>query len=148
LQQGTIEISIGEQHCYTEQPVSYFIALGQFFQVLKYSLAPIGYALSFDTDYFLLCLKSQVQLCFYLFFQMNQQAILLMNKTEDLQFNGLLETINYKYNNRNKLNDDLLVKLYLNILLIKIERLYELKQENLTAEYSRKHLLTAKFKKT
>ncbi|MEM8525787.1 MAG: hypothetical protein AAGG68_14195 [Bacteroidota bacterium] len=103
--------------------------------------------LLFDTDYFLLCLKNQVKLCFYPFFQFNCYPVLKLSSIEWKSLMAVKSKIEFEIHNRASLNDDLCCRLYLNILLIEIERIYVLNKEESHANTSRKHLITARFKK-
>ena len=57
----------------------------------------------------------------------------------------LIHKIEFEYNSRDRINDDLLTKLYLNILLIEIERIYRLQYSGKAPEQSRKYLISSKF---
>jgi len=54
--------------------------------------------------------------------------------------------IKLEYGSREALNDDLLTKLYLNVLLIEIERIYKIRKQGENTRQSKKHLITSKFK--
>lgn len=144
--QGTVCLKIGDQNYDIKSPSLYFIAPGQISQLISHSPEVEGFCISFDIDYFLLCLKNQVQLCFYPFFQFNQYPLLPLNNAECQKIQALVQKIAIEYNSRHELNDDLLTKLYLNILLIEIERFYKLKSGTEQQKQSRKGLITAKFK--
>ena len=146
LKKGQIQIKIGESNWNILPYTMYFLAPGQVSQVIDYKENTEGFHIEFDTDYFLLCLKHQVQLCFYPFFQITQYPLLKLTKTQWAQFEQLVQKIDFEYHNKESWNDDLLTKLYLNVLLIEIERLYDLNQASNQNEVSRKRLITAKFK--
>ncbi len=143
---GSLCIKIGDQKYLVKASSLYFIAPGQVSQLLEFDAAIDGYCISFDIDYFLLCLKNQVQLCFYPYFQLDKYPILQLTKTQHKKVVELAQGIKIEYENRSTLNDDLLTKLYLNILLIEIERFYKLKPGSKSSEPSRKRLVTSKFK--
>ena len=69
LVKGEVCVQIGDQEHTVASNSAYFLAPGQFSQVNHVAPETDGYCLSFDIDYFLLCLKNQVKLCFYPFFQ-------------------------------------------------------------------------------
>ena len=145
IKQGRVTVSIG-QTTYAVCPNEiYFLAPGQLSYVLGADQRTDGYCITFDTDYFLLCLKNQVQLCFYPFFQINRYPILPLGRGQRNTLEALVRKINTEYQHRTSINDDLLTKLYLNVLLIEIERLYYA-QADQHGEPPRKKLIAAKFK--
>ncbi|MEM7552210.1 MAG: helix-turn-helix transcriptional regulator [Bacteroidota bacterium] len=143
---GTMHIRISERTYEIKRNTPYFIAPGQVSRLYEYSNDVDGYCVAFDIDYFLLCLKNQVQLCFYPFFQLDKYPLLQLNTIQNKKVLGLMKKIEIEYNSRKEINDDLLTKLYLNILLIEIERIYKLKNSNQSNEQSRKRLISSKFR--
>lgn len=146
IQKGSTYLQINESKYEIREKTLYFIAPGQLCKILDYSPDIQGYCIAFDIDYFLLCLKNQVQLCFYPFFQSNTHPTLPLNAKQFEKTFDLLRKIEIEYKNREVINDDLLTKLYLNILLIEIERCYKMKGKDQTSEQSKKHLIASKFK--
>ena len=146
LLKGGINIRIGESNHQIKGNAMCFLAPGQISKISTFDKETEGFYIAFDTDYFLLCLKNQVQLCFYPFFQFDKHPILHLSKPQTVKFEALIQKIDFEYNNRKSLNDDLLTKLYLNILLIEIERLYQFKSATGNGESSRKKLIASKFK--
>lgn len=146
IKQGHLKIKIGDQVHKLKGAGMYFLAPGQVSRVIAFDKLTEGYCVAFDTDYFLLCLKNQVQLCFYPFFQVDKYPLLYLTKSQWNKFEPLLTKIAFEYQNRTELNDDLLTKLYLNVLLIEIERLYKLKATSAHGESSRKKLIASKFR--
>lgn len=146
VNKGQVEIKIGDAEYNIKGNSMLFFAPGQVSKITAFTQDTDGYCLAFDTDYFLLCLKNQVQLCFYPFFQFDKHPILALSKSQADRFETLVQKIDFEYNNRTSLNDDLLTKLYLNILLIEIERLYDFKANVKHGGSSRKKLITSKFK--
>ena len=146
IKHGYLRIKIGDLIHDLKSAGMYFLAPGQVSRVISFDKETEGYCLAFDTDYFLLCLKNQVQLCFYPFFQIDKYPLLHLTKSQWEKFESLQAKIAFEYENRADLNDDLLTKLYLNILLIEIERLYKLKATSSRGESSRKKLIASKFR--
>ena len=146
INKGQIEIRIGDIEYQVKNNSMYFLAPGQVSKITAIKKGIDGYCIAFDTDYFLLCLKNQVHLCFYPFFQFDKHPILRLTKPQVEKFRTLIQKIDFEYNNRANLNDDLLTKLYLNILLIEIERLYDFNASSSNGELSRKKLITSRFK--
>ena len=146
VSRGSLSIKIGDQKHSIKTSSLYFIAPGQLSQLLGFAPDIEGYCISFDIDYFLLCLKNQVKLCFYPYFQLDKYPVLPLTKTQHQQVMDLAKRIKVEYDNRSTLNDDLLTKLYLNVLLIEIERFYKLRPAGIENGQSRKRLLASKFK--
>ena len=147
VEKGAVCVRIGDQEHTVASNSAYFLGPGQFSQVNHFVRGTDGYCLSFDIDYFLLCLKNQVKLCFYPFFQFDRRPVLVsLSSVPWKKIMDLVQKIDVEYANRQSVNDDLLTKLYLNILLIEIERAYHVKSEGNDTPQSRKRLITAKFK--
>ena len=147
VEKGAVCVQIGDREHTVASNSVYFLAPGQFSQVNHFVQGTGGYCLSFDIDYFLLCLKNQVKLCFYPFFQFDRHPVLVnLSSVQWKKIMDLVQKIDVEYTNRKSINDDLLTKLYLNILLIEIERAYHVKSEGNDTPQSRKRLITAKFK--
>ncbi|MEL6561663.1 MAG: helix-turn-helix transcriptional regulator [Bacteroidota bacterium] len=142
---GQMHLNINDHTYEIKQKSLYFIAPGQVSKLISNSSDIDGYCLAFDVDYFLLCLKNQVQLCFYPFFQFDKHPLLLLNNAQNKNVLELILKIELEYNSRNEINDDLLTRLYLNILLIEIERIYKLKNDHHSSKKTRKKLITSKF---
>ncbi|MBV6639891.1 MAG: helix-turn-helix domain-containing protein [Cyclobacteriaceae bacterium] len=146
IQKGSITLKIDDRKHDIEEKTLYFIAPGQISRLLSFSSDIVGYCVVFDIDYFLLCLKNQVQLCFYPFFQFNTYPVLELTTSQYKKTFELIRKIETEHANREVINDDLLTKLYLNILLIEIERFYKAKNLGHNSEQSKKHLIASKFK--
>ncbi len=145
--QGNLALCIGDKKWEVHSKTILFLAPGQASRITQFSDDLNGTLLVFDTDYFLLCLKNQVKLCFYPFFQFNSVPVLTLSKNAWLNLNSVLERISYEVNNRESINDDLLCRLYLNVLLIEIERINDFNKDENHHSLSRKHSITANFKK-
>lgn len=147
VKQGNIALRIGDKSYEAQSKTVLFLAPGQISIISSFSENLEGIQLVFDTDYFLLCLKNQVKLCFYPFFQFNRIPVLKLGKNQWTNLTSVLKRISYEVNNRESINDDLLCRLYLNVLLIEIERINDFNKIENHTSLSRKHLLTARFKK-
>ncbi|MDN3595570.1 helix-turn-helix domain-containing protein [Zunongwangia endophytica] len=147
VRQGNLSLRIGDKKWEASSKTILFLAPGQTSQITKFSDDLDGSQLIFDTDYFLLCLKNQVKLCFYPFFQFNSVPVLTLSKNEYLNLSSLLKRISYEVNNSESINDNLLCRLYLNVLLIEIERVKNSNDDDNHSPLSRKDMITARFKK-
>ena len=72
--------------------------------------------------------------------------MLELSKTQSAKVKELIDRLELEYASRQGINDDLLTKLYLNILLIELERLYKQQVETAAIGQTRQQLITAKFK--
>lgn len=144
---GGLTITISERKFTVAENSLIFLAPGQQSMVHSVNDSLLGDTLIFDTDYFLLCLKNQVKLCFYPFFQFSGHPILQLTKVQWDNLSKIKRKIAFEIGNRESLNDDLLCRLYLNVLLIEIERIYNFNEDVSHTPTSRKHLITARFKK-
>lgn len=147
VKQGGLSLRISDKTHKVNANNIYFLAPGQSFKALEHSADIGGFELIFDTDYFLLCLKNQVKLCFYPFFQLNRIPVLKLSKNQWENLYAIQQKIAFEVNNRESINDDLLCRLYLNVLLIEIERINDFNEDESHTSLSRKHLITARFKK-
>ncbi|WP_344929438.1 helix-turn-helix domain-containing protein [Aquimarina addita] len=147
IKSGILSIRIGEKLYEASNKTILFFPPGQTSKIEYISKYFEGLSLVFDTDYFLLCLKNQVKLCFYPFFQLNSLPLLKLSSSQWMKLLGIVEKISFEVNNRESWNDDLLCRLYLNVLLIEIERLTKLRKDEQHSSLSRKRLITSRFKK-
>lgn len=147
LTSGTIKETIGHTNYTFEKGDLYFISQDQLHSIHSWSDDVTGYHCIFDAEYFLLCLKNQVKLSQFPFFGLEDNHKLSLSAQEVESLINIFLKLAQEYNARKTANDDLLVRLYLNILLIEAERIYLQKNGSSTSSLSRKELLVAKFKK-
>jgi YesN/AraC family two-component response regulator len=88
-----------------------------------------------------------VKLNHYPFFQTDTEPFMKISETEAGSMLALFEKMHFEYCRRKNHNDDLLVRMYLNILLIEIERLYQHKQQNEDARVPKRQQMVAQFRK-
>jgi AraC-like DNA-binding protein len=125
----------------------YFIAENQLHGLQSWSEDINGYHCIFDSDYFLLCLKNQVKLAHYPFFQLFKKPYIVLNEAEMEKIEQLFKKLSVEFCKKRGFNDDLLIRLYLNALLIEAERIY-LSQRNIEEQQlSRKEQLAAGFRR-
>lgn len=145
LTQGELCAQIGE-HTYDIKSHSlYFVAANQLHGMQKCSPDARGYHLIFDEEYYLLCLRNQIKLSNFIFFMTTKSPIMSLNKGACTTILPLIEKMELDYCRRSTFKDDLLVKLYLNVFLVEVERLYEFKQDQETKPQSKAALLVAQF---
>ena len=106
IEHGSLLVAIGDKTHTANSKNIYFIAPGQSFQVLELTENLKGLQLIFDTDYFLLCLKNQVKLCFYPFFQHNRLPVLRLSIIQWKNLLSIQQKIAYEVQNRENINDD------------------------------------------
>ncbi|MBC9934177.1 AraC family transcriptional regulator [Chitinophaga qingshengii] len=146
LTAGSVQETIG-YHTHTfEAGTLYFIPENQLHAIHHWSKDVKGYHCIFDADYFLLCLKNQVKLHQYPFFQHDKSPFIRLTTTETDMVAGLFNKLRQEYCNRQTFNDDLLVRLYLNVLLIETERIFLSQNNDNDPHLPRKEQLVASFK--
>ncbi|WP_212005536.1 AraC family transcriptional regulator [Chitinophaga sp. HK235] len=146
LTAGSARETIGS-HTYTfSAGMLYFIPEYQLHTIHHWSEDIRGYHCIFDADYFLLCLKNQVRLNEYPFFQHGHPPFIDLSQEEMEGMVGLFQKLQAEYCQRQHFNDDLLVRLYLNVLLIEAERAYRSHENKVTTPLPRKEQLVASFK--
>jgi len=144
---GTAIETIGFRQYEFKPNTIYFIPENQLHAVEHWSKDIKGLHAIFDADYFLLCLRNQVRLHFYPFFQPDKLPYMELSVTEADILATLFKKIALEYDNRCSPNDDLLVRLYLNVLLLEVEKLYNHKTNKATIGIPRRYQLVMNFKK-
>ncbi|MDR2272237.1 MAG: AraC family transcriptional regulator [Sphingobacterium sp.] len=145
LTEGEIKETIG-QHAYHFKPNSlYFIGENQLHAVEYWSNNVKGIYCMFDADYFLLCVKHQIKLNQFPFFQLEKEPFLLLNERETSMMTHLFWKLNTEKCQKKNFNDDLLTRMFLNVILLEAERIYNGKaiQENFSL--TRKDQIASQF---
>ncbi|MFE7086528.1 AraC family transcriptional regulator [Sphingobacterium spiritivorum] len=124
----------------------YFIPENTLHKIQHWSEDIEGYHCSFDSEYFLLCLKNQIKLMEYPFFIPDNDPFVCLKENEMAQLVPLFDKLKHEYTNRQNYNDDLLTRLYLNALLLEVGRMY-IQQSAETITHSRQEQLVSKFKR-
>ena len=123
----------------------YALFLTKVFQIPSLNYAFLGFMCLFDSDYFLLCLKHQIKLSSFLFFQFGQNPFVKLSEREVVMMEHLFWKLNNEKCQKQTFNDDLLVRMFLNIILIEAERIYNRKKVETPFVLSRKEQLVARF---
>ncbi|SFE17655.1 transcriptional regulator, AraC family [Chitinophaga sp. CF118] len=144
---GTAVETIGFRQYEFKPNTIYFIPENQLHAIEHWSKDIKGFHVIFDADYFLLCLRNQIRLHFYPFFQPDKLPYLQLSVTEADIMATLFKKIALEYNNRRSVNDDLLVRLYLNVLILEVEKLYQHKMDKAAIDIPRRYQLVVNFKK-
>lgn len=144
---GSIKEKIGFTSYEFGPNTLYFVPENQLHTIEHWSRDVKGFHCIFDVDYFLLCLKNQVKLNDYPFFQPDGNISLKLSEAEVGIFTELFKKIKYEYCSRRNHNDDLMVRLYLNIFLLEAERLHVHHSEISRSGVPRRELLVANFQK-
>ncbi|EDM34413.1 transcriptional regulator, AraC family protein [Pedobacter sp. BAL39] len=143
---GNVKETIGFNSYEFGANMLYFIPENQLHTISHWSKDLKGFHCIFDADYFLLCLRDQVRLSEYPFFQPEKDHAM---KLSDLQADNivrLFEKMSFEYCARKTHNDDLLVRLYLNVLLIEAERIYKSQQQAELMNLPKKKNLVSSFR--
>jgi AraC-like DNA-binding protein len=147
LTSGTSEESIGYNTYRFEGGVLYFIPENQLHSIHHWSDDIKGYHCIFDADYFLLCLKNQVRLNSSPLLQTGNDPFIRLSGTDLDAMQDLFKKLAAARCSRSTKNDDLLVRLYLNVLFIEAEKIYYAQENSQQAALSRKEQLLAGFKR-
>ncbi|GLB49437.1 helix-turn-helix domain-containing protein [Neptunitalea lumnitzerae] len=145
LTKGQMKVQIGQETYNMKCPSLYFVAANQLHSIQKCTGDLKGYHLIFDEDYYLLCLRNQIKLSNFIFFITNTVPMLSLQQGALDTLLPLIEKMELDYCRRTTFKDDLLVKLYLNVFLIELEKLYEFQQDKATTTQSKTSLLVAQF---
>ncbi|MCY4779989.1 AraC family transcriptional regulator [Sphingobacterium sp. UT-1RO-CII-1] len=145
ITEGEIEETIGHENYRFEPNTMYFIGESQLHVVERWSDDVKGIYCMFDVDYFLLCIKHQVKLNDFPFFQLGREPFILLSDREMGMMEHLFWKLNSEKCNKTSFNDDLLTRMFLNIILLEAERIYNKQtlQENFSL--SRQDQVVAQF---
>ncbi|NML23582.1 helix-turn-helix domain-containing protein [Pseudoflavitalea sp. G-6-1-2] len=144
---GKVKETIGFKSYEFGANTLYFVPENQLHTIEHWSNDVKGYHVIFDADYFLLCLRHQVKLNHYPFFQPDNDLFMKVSETEADAIIELFEKMSFEYSQRKSINDDLLVRLYLNILLIEIERIYRHKKQTEQSGIPKSQQLVTQYRK-
>jgi AraC-like DNA-binding protein len=145
LTEGEIEENIGHQLYHFLPGTLYFIGENQLHAVERWSDDVKGIFCMFDADYFLLCIKHQIKLNQFPFFQVNQKPFIKLSEREILMMEHLFWKLNSEKCQKTTFNDDLLTRMFLNVILLEAERIYNKQTSADAFSLSRKDQLTAQF---
>lgn len=145
ITQGRMEEMIGHKEYVFEANQMYFVAENQLHLIERWSEDLKGVMCLFDSNYFLLCLKHQIKLNSFPFFQVGQQPYLNLSEKETSMMEHLFWKLQSEKAQKKTFNDDLLVRMFLNIILLEAERIYNHKDSKIPFVLSRKEQLVAKF---
>lgn len=142
---GEINETIGHRSYHFQPRTMYFVAENQLHAVEHWSEDVKGIYCMFDADYFLLCIKHQIKLNQFPFFQLDQEPFIRLSERET----GMMEHLFWKLNSekcqKTTFNDDLLTRMFLNVILLEAERIYNKQSAQENFSLSRKDQLTSQF---
>lgn len=145
LAEGEAEENIGGRLHHFNPQTLYFIGENQLHSVEHWSEDIKGMVCMFDADYFLLCIKHQIKLNQFPFFQMNQEPFIKLSERETQMMEHLFWKLNSEKCQKTTFNDDLLTRMFLNVILLEAERIYNNKISEDLFSLSRKDQLAAQF---
>lgn len=145
LTEGRIEEHIGHRKYEFKPQTIYFVGENQLHAVEYWSEDVKGIYCMFDADYFLLCIKHQIKLNQFPFFDLDKEPFIQLSERET----GMMEHLFWKLNSekcqKTTFNDDLLTRMFLNVILLEAERIYNKKTTHENFSLSRKEQLTSQF---
>ncbi|MCW3464362.1 helix-turn-helix domain-containing protein [Chitinophaga nivalis] len=145
LTAGTVTEVIGHQKYHFGPQSMYFIPENQLHSIETWSEDLQGILCMFDADYFLLCIKHQIKLNQFPFFQLDKVPYIDLSDRETQMMQHLFWKLNSEKCQKTTFNDDLLVRMFLNIILLEAERIYNHKAAEQPYNLSRKEQLVAQF---
>jgi len=145
LSKGEIIETIGHQKYHFKANSMYFVAENQLQRIERWSDDVMGIYCMFDADYFLLCLKHQIKLNQFPFFQLNEKPFVDLSERESSMMEHLFWKLNHEKCQKKTFNDDLLTRLFLNVILLEVERIYTKRRAEKSISLSRKDQLVARF---
>lgn len=145
LTAGEVTEVIGHQEYHFGPQSMYFIPENQLHSIGSWSETVKGFLCMFDADYFLLCIKHQIKLNQFPFFQLDNVPYLKLSDRETQMMTHLFWKLNSEKCQKTTFNDDLLVKMFLNIILLESERIYNHKAAEQSFNLSRNEQLVAQF---
>lgn len=145
LTHGEIEETIGHHQYHFTSGTLYFIGENQLHAIERWSEDIKGIFCMFDADYFLLCIKHQIKLNQFPFFQMNQKPFLKLSEREIQMMEHLFWKLNSEKCQKTTFNDDLLTRMFLNVILLEAERIYNRQTSADAFSLSRKDQIASQF---
>lgn len=145
LTSGSITETIGYKTYCFEPNTLYCIPANALHSVDSWSRDVKGFHCTFDVEYFLLCIHNQIKLTQFPFFQLGKTPFMKVSTVERNMLIEIFKKMNIEYSRKKSLNDDLLVRLYLNVLLIEIERIYKHKSDTGNMSIPRQQQIVMQF---
>ena len=145
LTEGQIEENIGHRKYKFRPQTMYFVGENQIHAVERWSDDVKGIYCLFDADYFLLCIKHQIKLNQFLFFDLDKEPFIELSERETGMMTHLFWKLNSEKCQKSTFNDDLLTRMFLNVILLEAERIYNKKATQENFSLSRKDQLASQF---
>ncbi|MCC9043403.1 helix-turn-helix domain-containing protein [Myroides sp. M-43] len=142
---GEVIETIGHKEYKFGEQMMYFVSDNQLHQIKTWTEDLEGIMCLFDSDYFLLCIKHQIKLNSIPFFQMDKAPYVQLGEREVEMMSHLFWKLNQEQCQKETFNDDLLVRMFLNIILIEAERIYNKQVTATPFVLSRQEQLVAKY---
>ncbi|WP_121965041.1 helix-turn-helix domain-containing protein [Myroides sp. N17-2] len=142
---GSVTETIGHKEYKFGEQMMYFVSDNQLHQIKAWTEDLEGIMCLFDSDYFLLCIKHQIKLNSIQFFQMDKAPYIALGEREVEMMSHLFWKLNQEQCQKETFNDDLLVRMFLNIILIEAERIYNKQATATPFVLSRQEQLVAKY---
>lgn len=142
---GSVTETIGHKEYKLGEQMMYFVSDNQLHQIKAWTEDLEGIMCLFDSDYFLLCIKHQIKLNSIPFFQMDKAPYIKLGEREVEMMSHLFWKLNQEQCQKETFNDDLLVRMFLNIILIEAERIYNKQATATPFVLSRQEQLVAKY---
>ncbi len=145
LTAGEVEEVIGHQKYHFGPQSMYFVPENQLHSIEFWSKDLKGIVCMFDADYFLLCLKHQIKLNQFPFFQLDKAPYVNLSDSEMDMMQELFWKLNSEKCQKKTFNDDLLTRMFLNVILLEAERIYNRQLIQQRFSLSRKDQVVSQF---
>lgn len=145
LTAGKITMNIGSAKYEFEKNTLFFIPENQIYNMEYWSEDVKGVFCMFDTDYFLLASKQIIKLSQFPFYQLDNKPYIKLSDDCTRNMDQFLEKLQHEKCNKQTENDDMLTRMFLNIILLEAERLYTSESNEKNVSLTRKGELIANF---
>lgn len=145
LTAGEVDEVIGHQKYHFGPQSMYFVPENQLHSIECWSENLKGILCMFDADYFLLCLKHQIKLNQFPFFQVDKAPYVNLSEREMHMMQHLFWKLNSEKCQKTTFNDDLLTRMFLNVILLEAERIYNRQIVQESFSLSRKDQIVSQF---
>lgn len=145
LTAGEVDEVIGHQKYHFGPQSMYFVPENQLHSIECWSEDLKGILCMFDADYFLLCLKHQIKLNQFPFFQLDKAPYVNLSEREMDMMQHLFWKLNSEKCQKTTFNDDLLTRMFLNVILLEAERIYNRQIVQGSFSLSRKDQMVSQF---
>lgn len=146
LSEGEIIETIGSTKYHFKANSLFFVCENQLHTIEQWSENVKGVFCMFDADYFLLVAKQMVKLKQFPFYQLDKKPYVILSQEQATSIAQHFDKLQNEKCAKKTANDDMLTRMFLNIILLEAERIYNKnEQEQSNLSMTRKDGLVAQF---